>query len=141
MERKLSIKMNAFTLDCKDHLALANFYAALLNWEIPFHDENYAVVGAPGAGQGAYPGITLQRNPDYQPPVWPEEPDAQQQMAHIDFVVTDLTKAVAYAVSCGAKVADKQFADNWTVLFDPAGHPFCLCELKHVFESADFALR
>lgn len=141
MEQELRIKMSAFTLDCTDPLALAKFYAALLKWEIPFHDDNYAVVGAPGASQSAYPGITFQKNPTYMPPVWPEEPGAQQQMAHIDFAVNDLEQAVEYAVGCGAKVADNQFSDHWTVLFDPAGHPFCLCELKHVFESADFALR
>lgn len=141
MEQELRIKMSAFTLDCTDPLALANFYATLLKWEIPFYDDNYAVVGAPGASQGAYPGITFQKNPAYTPPVWPEEPGAQQQMAHIDFAVNNLEQAVEYAVGCGAKVADNQFSDHWTVLFDPAGHPFCLCELKHVFESADFALR
>lgn len=141
MEHELSIKMSAFTLDCTDHLALANFYAALLKWEVPFHDDYYAVASAPGASQGAYPGITFQKNPAYLPPVWPEEEGAQQQMAHLDFAVNDLKQAVAYAVGCGAKIAEKQFSDHWTVMLDPAGHPFCLCELKHVFESADFALR
>jgi Glyoxalase-like domain len=35
--------------------------------------------------------------------------------------------AVAEAVALGAKVADHQPQDNVRVLFDPAGHPFCLC--------------
>lgn len=128
MDTELKIEMTAFTLDCKDPLELAKFYAALLQWEIPFHDEEYAVVGAPGINQGAYPGITLQRNLAYIPPVWPEAPEAQQQMAHIDFTVNDLKKAVQYAIHCGATIADEQFSDRWTVMFDPAGHPFCLCK-------------
>ena len=140
MDEELKIKMSAFTLDCKDQLELAKFYAALLKWEIPFYDEDYAVVSAPGTNQGAYPGITFQRNPEFKPPVWPEEPEAQQQMAHIDFAVNDLEKAVQYAIQCGATMADKQFSDRWTVMFDPSGHPFCLCLLKHVFESSHFAL-
>jgi predicted enzyme related to lactoylglutathione lyase len=135
------IKMSAFTLDCKDHRLLAGFYAALMNWEIAFHDEDYAVAAPPGAAQGAYPGLTFQRNPDYEPPVWPEEAGAQQQMAHIDFAVDDLDKAVQHARKCGATVADRQFSDSWTVMLDPAGHPFCLCEMKRVFESPGFALQ
>ncbi len=46
MDDELKIKMSAFTLDCKDPNELAKFYAALLKWEIPFYDEEYAVVGA-----------------------------------------------------------------------------------------------
>ena len=140
MDDRLKIKMTAFTLDCKDPHELAKFYAALLKWEIPFYDEEYVIVAAPETNQGSYPSITFQRNLDYKPPVWPEKPEAQQQMAHIDFAVNDLEKAVKYAVQCGATIADKQFSNSWTVMFDPAGHPFCLCQMKHLFESPHFAL-
>ena len=44
-----------------------------------------ACVGAPGTEQGAYPGITFQKNTDYQPPVWPAEPDAQQDHGAFGF--------------------------------------------------------
>lgn len=140
MEDELKMKLYAFTVDCKEPYELAKFYADLLKWEIPFHDGDYAVLSSPGANQGAYPGITFQRNPEYQPPVWPEEPEAQQQMAHLDFAVNDLEKAVQYAIRCGAAVANEQFSDDWKVMLDPAGHPFCLCHLKSIFESAHFAL-
>lgn len=140
MDRKLKIKMYAFTLDCTDPYALAQFYARLLGWEIPYHDEEYACAGAPGAAQGAYPGITFQRNPAYRPPVWPEEPEAQQQMAHLDFAVNHLEEAVRHAVECGATVAARQFSDSWRVMLDPSGHPFCLCQMEQVFESPHFAL-
>lgn len=140
MDNQLKIKMYAFTLDCLDPYALAKFYAELLQWEIPFHDDDWACVAAPGAQQGAYPGLTFQRNPAYIPPVWPEEPEKQQQMAHLDFAVNQLEEAVQYAVSCGAAVADQQFSDDWTVMRDPAGHPFCLCQMTSIFESGHFAL-
>lgn len=136
----LKIKMYSFTVDCKDPYGLAKFYAGLLNWEIAFHDEDWACIGAPGTAQGAYPGITFQRNPAYQPPVWPEEPGAQQQMAHLDFAVNDLEEAVQYALRCGATVAEQQFSDTWRVMFDPAGHPFCLCGMEAVMESPGFGL-
>lgn len=140
MDRELKIKVYTFTMDCKEPHELAKFYAALLHWDIPYYDEEYACVGAPGAVQGAYPGITFQRNPDYVPPVWPEAPGTQQQMAHLDFAVNDLEQAVQYALQCGAKEADAQFSDGWRVMIDPAGHPFCLCDMAPVFESEGFGL-
>lgn len=140
MDNELKIKIYSFTLDCKDPHALAEFYAALLKWKVVFHDENWACVAAPETKQGAYPCILFQRNPEYKPPVWPEEPEAQQQMAHIDFAVNDLEKAVQYAIQCGATVAETQFTDQWRVMFDPAGHPFCLCQMKSIIESDHFAL-
>ena len=140
MDHGLKIKMYSFTVDCKEPYELAKFYAALLGWDIVFHNEEWAILGASGTEQGAYPGITFQCNPQYQPPVWPEEPEAQQQMAHLDFAVNDLEKAVQYAVQCGATVADQQFSEGWRVMFDPAGHPFCLCAMREVIESPHFAL-
>lgn len=140
MDDALKIKMYSFTVDCKDPYELAKFYALLLKWEIAFHDDEWACVGAPGTQQGAYPGITFQKNPAYQPPVWPQEPGTQQQMAHLDFAVNDLEKAVQYAIDCGATIAEEQFSDTWKVMLDPAGHPFCLCQMKSVIESPQFAL-
>lgn len=140
MDDKLKIKMYSFTVDCKEPQELAKFYAALLNWEMMQMDDGWACVNAPGTNQGTYPGILFQRNPEYIPPVWPEEPEAQQQMAHIDFAVNDLEKAVKYAIKCGATIADEQFSKTWRVMFDPAGHPFCLCKMKSVIESAHFGL-
>lgn len=140
MDDELKIKMYSFTLDCKDPHDLAKFYAMLFKWEIAFFDEGWACICPPGTNQGAYPGILFQKNTDYIPPVWPEEPEAQQQMAHIDFAVNDLEKAVKHAIHCGAIIADKQFSDKWTVMFDPSGHPFCLCEMKSIIESDHFGL-
>ncbi|EQK05851.1 TPA: VOC family protein [Clostridioides difficile] len=137
MHDELKIKMYSFTMDCKDPHELAKFYAALLNWEIAFYNEEYACVGAPETNQGTYPGITFQRNSEYKPPVWPEKPESQQQMAHMDFAVNDLEEAVQYAIHCGATI---QFTDDWRVMIDPAGHPFCLCQMKSIMESSHFSL-
>ena len=140
MTDELRIKMYSFTLDCQDPRELAEFYAALLKWDTRVINEDWAYVNAPGTGQGAYPGILFQRNPEYKPPVWPEEPEAQQQMAHLDFAVNDLEKATEYAIQCGATIADQQLSSKWIVMFDPAGHPFCLCEMKSIMEGEHFSL-
>jgi hypothetical protein len=63
----------------------------------------------------------------YRPPVWPPAGDAQRPMMHLDFQVGDLDAAVAEAVALGATVAEHQPQKNVRTLFDPAGHPFCLC--------------
>jgi len=140
MDDALKIKMYSFTVDCKDPHELAKFYAALLQWEVISFDDDWACVYAPGTKQGSYPCILFQRNAEYKPPVWPEKPDAQQQMAHLDFAVNDVEKAVQHAIQCGATVADEQFSAGWKVMLDPAGHPFCLCDMKSVIDSPDFGL-
>ena len=48
-------------------------------------------------------------------------------MMHFDFQVGDLDSAVDEALALGATVAGHQPQENVRVLFDPAGHPFCLC--------------
>jgi hypothetical protein len=47
-------------------------------------------------------------------------------MLHLDFQVRDLAAAVDEAVSLGAVLAEVQPNSTVRVLFDPAGHPFCL---------------
>ena len=132
MNDELKIKMYSFTLDCKDPHELAKFYSVMLKWELLLLEDEWACVYAPGTNQGGYPCILFQPNPEYKQPVWPDEPEAQQQMAHMDFAVNDLEKAVEHAVHCGAAIADKQFSDAWRVMLDPAGHPFCLCPKKTI---------
>lgn len=120
------IAINAVVLDCKDPAALSDFYARVLGWnkEGENDDEEFIGIFSP-AGSAR---ILFQRNEDYVPPVWPEEPGQQQQMTHLDFTVKDreqMELAVRHAVSCGASKADAQYSDGWTVMIDPAGHPFC----------------
>jgi len=129
MDNSLKIKMFAVTLDCNDSHKLADFYAALLNWEKGHNDEGWAWVTPPEK----YPFILFQQIDNYVPPVWPNEPEMQSQMAHIDFAVNDIEKATKHAINCGAKMATEQFSSTWTVMLDPVGHPFCLCPKRTIF--------
>ncbi|MGN1020052.1 MAG: VOC family protein [Aristaeellaceae bacterium] len=135
------IRLSATTIDCRDHRALAKFYARLMGWTVFWEDEEYACVGAPGTGQAEYPGLTFQRCDAYVPPVWPEEPGRQQTMEHLDFAVADLPAAVEHALACGATRAREQYSTDWTVMLDPEGHPFCLCLLGGLLSRSDCALR
>ena len=124
--RLLPIALDAVVLECKDAAALSDFYIRLLGWEI-YYSEGDAWIDIVSPSGGVK--IAFQRNEDYIPPVWPDEPDAQQQMAHLDFTVCDAEQmelAARHAISCGAKKARVQYEpEKWTTLIDPAGHPFC----------------
>lgn len=69
--------------------------------------------------------LAMMRVDDYVAPTWPE-PGQHQQM-HLDVSVTDLDDAVARAEREGARASQHQPQPAvWRVMFDPAGHPFCL---------------
>jgi len=138
MNSVLKIKMFSITLDTNNAHELADFYAALLGWEKRYDDPKFIEVSAQKGDpllRGEHPFIWIQENQDYKPPIWPEEPETQQQMVHIDFAVSDIEKAVQHALDCGAKKSVEQYSDNWTVMFDPAGHPFCLAQIKLFFNT------
>jgi hypothetical protein len=120
-----TIQLKAIVLDCPDIQVLSEFYIRMLGWEKDFVEEGeFLEIRSPLSSVK----IAFQTNTDYVSPVWPEEPDAQQQMLHIDFAVQskeEMEPAVKHAISCGATKADTQYSDEWTVLFDPVGHPFC----------------
>ncbi|MFG2965994.1 VOC family protein [Streptomyces sp. NPDC048288] len=110
-------------LEAPDPGLLARFYAELLEWPIVHEEPGTAVLAPP---QGAV-YIVFQEAPGYRPPTWPPTDGAQRTMMHLDFQVADLDEAVTEAVALGASLAPDQPQDHVRVLFDPAGHPFCLC--------------
>lgn len=111
--------------DCPNANKLADFYVKLSGWEKVISSDAWAALRTP---EGIL--LVFQTVGNYEPPIWPWENGKQQQMAHTDFYVDNLKDAVEHAVSCGARVADVQYYDTSTVLFDPAGHPFCLSTVK-----------
>lgn len=110
-------------IEAPDPGALARFYAELLDWHLGHSEPGTAVVAASPRG----PFLVFQLAEDYSPPVWPPAEGQQRPMMHFDFQVGDLDEAVAEALALGATLAPHQPQDNVRVLFDPAGHPFCLC--------------
>ena len=122
----LPIALDAVILECRDAAALSDFYIRLLGWKKNYVEENEWTDIVPPSGGVK---IAFQQNSDYVPPVWPDEPGTQQQMAHLDFTVYDkeqMALAVQHAISCGAVKANVQYdPDRWITMLDPAGHPFC----------------
>ncbi len=116
------IRLATVVLDCSDAHELAAFYCRLLGWEPTFTEPDWVLVRDPDGGAG----LALQAEPDYVPPVWPQRPDEQKMMLHLDFQVIDLDATGAWAIAAGARQAEVQPVENVRVFFDPAGHPFCL---------------
>jgi catechol 2,3-dioxygenase-like lactoylglutathione lyase family enzyme len=120
------IALDAVILECRDVAALSDFYIRLLGWKKNHEgDDEWVEIVSPSSDVK----IAFQRNDDYIPPVWPDEPGAQQQMVHLDFTVRDkeqMELAVQYAICRGAMKAGAQYdAEKWVTMLDPAGHPFC----------------
>ncbi|MBN9105213.1 MAG: VOC family protein [Propionibacteriaceae bacterium] len=124
-----SLHLTSITVSCPAPRALADFYARLLGAtltasEPPLPDE------PPEAGWAQLAAGALTVNFEYErhwtPPVWPAEQGRQTATQHFDIHVHDLDAATQWAVECGARVASVQPQEDVRVLFDPAGHPFCL---------------
>ncbi|MFW0792609.1 VOC family protein [Gordonia sp. CPCC 205515] len=112
------------SLDCADASVAAEFWAAVLGWEIVASGDGYAMLkGADGAAMG-FASI-----PDYQPPTWPN-PNGTKQF-HFDLAVDDLSAAQERCIGLGATEPAEQPGDTWRVLFDPSGHPFCLTKKEN----------
>ena len=107
--------------DCLNANELADFYVKLTGWRKEISSDEWAALRTP---EGIL--LVFQTVGNYVPPMWPWQDGKQQQMAHIDYLVDDLNEAEALAIKLGAKKSDVQYYETSTVMFDPAGHPFCL---------------
>ena len=106
------------TIDCADPAAEAAFWAAALGWQNSYSDENYGMVtkGDQRIGFGRVEG--------WKAPGWPNTSGTKQ--FHFDLAVDDLAEAEAKLLELGATKPSEQPSDDWVVLRDPDGHPFCL---------------
>ena len=107
-------------IDCAEPPVLATFYSEILGWDVTHSQAEYAMVsdGTSSIGFGQIES--------YEAPTWPEGPAPKQ--FHLDFYVDDLADAESRALKLGATKPDFQpGGDRYTVLLDPAGHPFCAC--------------
>ncbi|KAA0975915.1 VOC family protein [Paeniglutamicibacter gangotriensis] len=115
----------SISLDCPDTELLATFYSDLLGLTEAFATPDRGVIALSGAGTM----LTMMRVADHVPPSWPHGP--QHQQLHLDIAVQDLDSASASAVALGAIAADHQASpEQWRVMLDPAGHPFCLTAVR-----------
>ena len=109
-------------VDCDDERKLQRFYGELLGWEM------CELFARPAVSSSSGIVFLFIEEKDYVPPVWPEDTGKQQKQMHFDFEVDNVAEMVKKAESWGAEKAESQFGGNdFVTMFDPAGHPFCLC--------------
>ena len=130
------ITLGTVCLDCHDAHAMARFYGDLLGWEPTVTEPDWVLMRDPAGGAG----LSFQAEPAYVAPVWPERPEEQQKMIHLDVRVVPadgadptgpagqeaLAAAVAVAEASGGRLAGHQPREDLRVVLDPAGHPLCL---------------
>jgi catechol-2,3-dioxygenase len=113
---------DATVLDTSDPRALAEFYCAVLGWQIEAASDDWITIR--GTGE---PGMAFQLAPGHVAPTWPDE--AIPQQVHLDLRVPDLDRGEQQVLALGARSAGVPGAsNNFRVFLDPAGHPFCLCK-------------
>jgi len=90
------IGLDLVVLDTDDPPRLADFYTALLGWEVERADDDWITLRGDSDAR-----IAFQLAPNHRPPSWPDNDIPQQY--HFDFSVDDMDAAVAYATSIGAR--------------------------------------
>ena len=108
-------------LDTAEPRTLAEFYCAVLGWEIDNASDDWITIrGAGGAG------LAFQLAPNHVAPTWPDEEVPQQ--FHLDLNVPNLDVGEQQVVALGARATGIPGGDSsFRVFLDPSGHPFCLC--------------
>ncbi|OKJ22536.1 glyoxalase [Streptomyces sp. CB00316] len=111
-------QISTIVIDCGDPVRLAEFYSKVTGWEIIHSGEDYASLAG-----GEHPGLAFVRIEGHRAAGRPDD----GKHAHLDFTVTDLEEAAGRILALGAsRPAFQPGKDQWVVLTDPEGHPFCL---------------
>ena len=117
-----TLTLTTVNIGAPDPRGLAQFYERLLGWPIAQDEPDFVILRDPAGGVG----VSFQLEEGHVRPTWPAQPGDQQMQLHLEIKVDDLAAAAAFALECGATVADFQPQDDVRVCIDPAGHPFCL---------------
>lgn len=118
------LQLTSVTIGADDATAVAAFWSRLLGFPLSASEPDWAQLRA--WSQHGRITINVERDEHHVAPVWPSEAGRPIQQEHLDILVDDLEGATAWALECGARLADTQPQDGIRVMLDPAGHPFCL---------------
>ena len=108
-------------LDCADPRAMAGFYSALLDWDVP-HCEDEVLMISDGTTS-----IGFGRTEDYRPPKWPPKPT--RFLSAITSISASKTSPERKPLPWTWPLTVPDFqpgGERWRVLLDPEGRPFCL---------------
>jgi hypothetical protein len=119
MARMAVARLAMVSLDCAEPGPLAEFWAGLLDGTV------IAATDTVSVAQADTLMISAMQVPGFEAATWPDGEVPKQ--IHLDLAVRDLEAAEAEALRLGATKSDHQpRPDQWRIMLDPAGHPFCL---------------
>lgn len=113
------IAFGSLVIDTDDPARLSGFYSALLDVPIVEENERWSTIRLPDGRL-----VDFQLSITYRPPTSSSSEVPQQ--FHLDLMVDDLSAAMAYAESLGARRIEA-LGGSSVAFVDPSGHPFCLC--------------
>lgn len=122
-----NLRIQCITIDCENPRALADFWAAALDWKITFEDENEVALelldGSPEVGR--IPDILFIKNPDRK---------SVKNRLHLDLRPLNQDAEVSRLESLGAKRIEIGQSDDsdtsWVVMADPEGNEFCVLRAR-----------
>ncbi|MFD6160593.1 VOC family protein [Nocardia sp. NPDC060256] len=127
----MTSKFTELAIDCADPLGLAQFWCAVLGYEVQDEEDGLVTIGSPLMPEGkARPGpvpptLTFARVP---------EGKTVKNRLHLDVNPTDREQdeEVRRLLDLGARPADiGQGKVSWVVLLDPEGNEFCVLASRH----------
>lgn len=127
------MRLGAVVLDSDNIEELSEFYARMLGWTKSrqvYEGEKWITVIKEDFLETP---LVFQENPDYVKPVWPSNKEEQQQMVHLDFYVraNEFEEKVEHAIKCGANLVESPWSQDWKVMIDSSGHPFCIIPIPN----------
>ena len=126
----MTSKFTELAIDCADPKALAQFWCAVLGYEVLDEDDGIVFIGSPSAREDENkpgpvpPTLTFARVP---------EGKTVKNRLHLDVNPTDREQVeeVRRLLDLGARRADVGQGDvSWVVLADPEGNEFCVLSTR-----------
>src|SRR4051794_15246460 len=113
----MSLRVSEVVIDCADHGAVVDFWAAAFGYERRVVNDQYVALVPPETAPGR-PPLLFQKVP---------EAKVVKNRVHLDTRGESMAAEVARLRALGATfIAERSLASiRWTVLADPEGNEFC----------------
>jgi hypothetical protein len=115
----MPLRVTEVVMDCVDHGAVVDFWAAALGYARQDVNEQYVALVPPPPAAPGRPPILFQKVP---------EPKVVKNRVHLDFRAEVMADEVARLQGLGATVIAERSLGRltWTVMADPEGNEFCV---------------
>jgi hypothetical protein len=127
----MALRWYTTVIDAHDVAALARWWAAVLDWEVAYEDDDEVVIVPRHARQAMAEGMTWERTPPGLVFVPVAEHKAVKNRLHLDLAPhtsDDRDAEVERVLALGATRVDVGQSDDasWDVFADPEGNEFCI---------------